>query len=297
MANFDHNIIGEYGQDLIEEMTTPGKLNSGEVLDYGFGLITKIERGLKTIGHNGAWAGYLSEVIRFPDRRFSVICLSNLSNINLGKLARQISDIYLAESFTEPFECLINEERQFIGLSTAELETKTGLYFNAKSGRSWELAIQDQKLMVDTAGFNFQIMPIGQDYYHSVGFFYDINIKFEQQNLQSPVMISFWVEGGKLTSLEKLSPYTPTLDRLLDYAGEYFCDELEIKYQLSIKDGNLIMNRKSCPPDLLKPLYHNSFKGMYNSFEFICDDRDRVLGLNLNGVGSGRIRSIYFIKQ
>ena len=121
--------------------------------------------------------------------------------------------------------------------------------------------------------------------------------QFEQQSSQSPVMMNFWVEGGKITSLEKLSPYTPTLDRLLDYAGEYFCDELDIKYQLSIEDDTLIMNRKSCPPDLLKSLYHNSFKGMYNSFEFIYDDLDRVIGLNLNGVGSGRIRSIHFIKQ
>ena len=103
------------------------------------------------------------------------------------------------------------------------------------------------KLMVDTAGFDFQIMPISQDCYHSIGFFYDINIRFEQQSLQSPVMMSFWVEGGKVTILEKLSPYTPTLDRLLDYTGEYFCDELDIKYQLSIEDGNLIkIGRASC---------------------------------------------------
>jgi len=33
-ANFYHNIVGGYGQDLIEEITSPGKLNSGKALDY-----------------------------------------------------------------------------------------------------------------------------------------------------------------------------------------------------------------------------------------------------------------------
>jgi hypothetical protein len=89
-VNFYHNIIGGYGQDLIEEMTTPGWLNNGEALDYAFGLVVGAYRGLKTIEHGGSWMGYKSQLVRFPEQQFSVICLSNLSSVNPSRLARQV---------------------------------------------------------------------------------------------------------------------------------------------------------------------------------------------------------------
>jgi CubicO group peptidase (beta-lactamase class C family) len=340
-ANFYHNIIGGYGQDLIEEIITPGKLDNGEVLNYAFGLALGSQWGLRMIRHGGGWAGYRSEVIRFPEQRFSVICLSNLNSINPSRLARQISEIYLAEEFTRFKEKLSHGERQFIELSTAELETKTGSYFNVQSGANWELTM-------DAAGFKFQIMSIGgeasgqanRDLYHSVGIPYDLSIEFQQQKLPSSLMISYRVESGKPTLLEKFNPYTPNLELLADYSGDYFCEELSVKYRLSIEESQLVISRVSFNliPDYLKPLVllthhslipifltiakltsieflpfsnffhpliqqrclkplsHNLFLRPGSSFEFICNDRGRVIGFNLNAC-LGRVRSIHFIKQ
>jgi CubicO group peptidase (beta-lactamase class C family) len=263
-ANFYHNIIGGYGQDLIEEISTPGKIDNGEVLDYAFGLILGSQSGLRMISHSGSWAGYRSEAIRFPEQRFSVICLSNLNSINPSRLARQISEIYLAEKFTRSKEKLSHGERQFIELSTAELKTKTGSYFNVKSGANWELTMDAEKLMVDAAGFKFQIMPIGseasgqanRDLYHSVGIPYDLSIEFQQQKLPSSLMMSYRVESGKPTLLERFNPYTPNLELLADYSGDYFCEELGVKYRLSIEGSQLVISRASFNllPDYLKPL-------------------------------------------
>jgi CubicO group peptidase (beta-lactamase class C family) len=63
-ANFYHNVVGGCGQDLIEEITTPGRLNSGAALDYAFGLRVKPYRGLGSLSHSGRWVGYRSEMIR-----------------------------------------------------------------------------------------------------------------------------------------------------------------------------------------------------------------------------------------
>ena len=346
-ANFYHNIIGGYGQDLIEEITTPGKLNNGEVLDYAFGLILGSQWGLRMISHSGAWAGYRSGAIRFPEQRFSVICLSNLNSLNPSRLARQISEIYLSEEFTRSKEQLSHGDRQLIELSTAELETKTGSYFNVRSGAAWELIMDAEKLMVDAAGFKFQIMPIGgevsgqvnRDLYHSVGIPYDLSIQFQQQKSPSSLMMSYWVDGGKSTMLERFNPHTPNLEVLTDYSGDYFCEELGVKYRLSIVGSQLVISHAKfnlLPSHLkllvsmyhnmssilliiakitsveffpfskffhtliqqrcLKPLSRNLFWRHGDFFEFICNDRDRVMGFNLN-TGSGRVRSIYFIKQ
>lgn len=99
--NFYQNRLGGYGQDLIKEITTPGTLNSDESLDYAFGLVLGQYRGLQTVSHGGSWMGYRSEMLRFPQQRFSAICLSNLGNANPEELARKVADLYLASEFTE----------------------------------------------------------------------------------------------------------------------------------------------------------------------------------------------------
>ncbi|WP_265276363.1 serine hydrolase domain-containing protein [Nostoc sp. KVJ3] len=88
--NFYHNILGGYGQDLIEEVTTPRQLNNGEIISGAFGLRIGDRGGLTTISHGGSWTGYRSDFIRFPERQFSVICLANLSTLNPTKLAFQV---------------------------------------------------------------------------------------------------------------------------------------------------------------------------------------------------------------
>ena len=294
-ANFYQNAIGGYGQDLIDETISPGKLNNGKVLNYAFGLGVRSDRGLKRIFHNGASSGYVSEMCRFPEQRFSVICLSNLSSVNTSSIVHQIWGMYLAEDFTETKKSWHNVP-QFTERAIAELETKTGLYLNTKNGAIWELKMQGGKLIVDAAGFSFQVVPGKLDRYHSVGTLYDIKIEFEQQNSKSSSTMSFWIGNDKLTDLEKFEPYTLSRDALVDYVGEYFCPELDIKYRLSLEGRQLKIDRYNLPTAYLEQISRSLFKEADNCFDFSFDDRDRVLGFNLNA-GGGLVRSIYFAKQ
>ena len=43
----------------------------------------------------------IAELIRFPDQKFSVICLANLNSIEPSELAQQVADLYLADQFME----------------------------------------------------------------------------------------------------------------------------------------------------------------------------------------------------
>src|SRR4029077_202975 len=73
--NFEDAKVG--GPAVIQQMQEQGKLNSGETINYAFGLVIGKYRGLKTIGHGGADAGYRSNILRFPEQRFAVAILSN----------------------------------------------------------------------------------------------------------------------------------------------------------------------------------------------------------------------------
>jgi CubicO group peptidase (beta-lactamase class C family) len=78
--NCYHNQLGDCGQDLIEPITTSAKLENRDI-GYGFGLSIGKYRGTRWLSHSGAWKGYGSQMIRFPDHNFAVICLTNLETV------------------------------------------------------------------------------------------------------------------------------------------------------------------------------------------------------------------------
>ena len=86
-------------EDFIKQMLTPGSLDNGQPVSYGFGFITGNYRGLETAEHAGGDAGYRAYFLRFPEERFAVAIFSNFSEVNPGQLAHEVADICLAERF------------------------------------------------------------------------------------------------------------------------------------------------------------------------------------------------------
>jgi CubicO group peptidase (beta-lactamase class C family) len=101
-ANFYHNRLGHRGQALIDQVTTPGTLASGEPLTYAFGLFPDTHRGLKTIAHGGSFIGYRAELVRFPTEKLSVAVLCNDYTAAPEQLAVRVADLYLADKLSRP---------------------------------------------------------------------------------------------------------------------------------------------------------------------------------------------------
>ena len=85
--NFYTNRLGK-GM-LVQELQTPGVLNNGNKISYAMGLDLGNYRGLPIVDHSGALFGYRTELLRFPNQKFSVICLCNLSDAVPETLARK----------------------------------------------------------------------------------------------------------------------------------------------------------------------------------------------------------------
>src|SRR5262249_32363540 len=78
--NFTTGKVG--GPDFLKLILTRGALNNGKALDYAFGLGHAVYRGLPTVQHAGGFKGFRTEMIRFPDQKFTVIVLSNAASFN-----------------------------------------------------------------------------------------------------------------------------------------------------------------------------------------------------------------------
>jgi CubicO group peptidase (beta-lactamase class C family) len=201
--------------DFIKKMKQIGKLNNGanagnqsagRESGYAFGLSLSAYRGLRTLGHGGAYVGFRARFMQFPDHKFSIICLANLSTINPTELCHKIADIFLVEYFTEPPK----------GIRQLETEKQQG------------------------------------------------------------------------------SGYKPSQKQLVDYTGDYYSDELKVKYVLRNDKDRLIFVQKN--PPTIKPLQAVSediFAFEDYNLKFQRDSEGRITGFLID---EERSKNIFFKK-
>jgi CubicO group peptidase (beta-lactamase class C family) len=116
------------GRDFVEQLQTPGMLNDGTRLDYAAGLVVGCYKGLKTVQHSGGMLGFRTHMLRFPDQRFTVICLGNLSSFDSDKQATAIADLYLADSY--------------------HLDEYAGSFYSEELDVTYELAVEPPDLVL-----------------------------------------------------------------------------------------------------------------------------------------------------
>jgi hypothetical protein len=72
-------------------MTTPGTLNDGKPLTYGFGLGIGALGGHRQVSHNGGINGFISELHHYPDDSVVTVVLTNVGAPVAPQLERLIA--------------------------------------------------------------------------------------------------------------------------------------------------------------------------------------------------------------
>jgi CubicO group peptidase (beta-lactamase class C family) len=72
--------------------TTPPQLPAGAATEYGFGWFVDQYRGLKRWRHTGETSGFRNAILRFPDRRLTIVILTNRSSGEPQAIAERIAD-------------------------------------------------------------------------------------------------------------------------------------------------------------------------------------------------------------
>ncbi|KPK75392.1 MAG: hypothetical protein AMJ79_11345 [Phycisphaerae bacterium SM23_30] len=150
LLNFEEKKVGSAG--VFEQMHKQGILNNAEEINYAFALNIGEYKGLKTVGHSGSDAGFRSYAARFPQQRFGVVVLSNVSNSNPSGLARQVADIYLADEITEEEprsrqrRSPETKEQEPITLSEEELAEYAGYYLSEELDTTYRFIVREGQL-------------------------------------------------------------------------------------------------------------------------------------------------------
>lgn len=328
LARWDRNFYDAKvgGPAVIAQMLEPGTLNDGRKLAYAAGLRLGTYKGLKLVWHAGS-SSSRSEYLRFPDQRFSVICLANTGAIDPSELARNVADIYLADLLRpEPAPAPPSPEadakgradvdaflqEHAVALSAADSEklpSLAGLYVNPDDGSGRRVRVSDGKLLVEKRrGGEGELVPIGGQRFVMAG----IPMRLEYSFLQAwPDVHLLHISTGEGTPFAMIDagadPALPT--HLEDYAGTFRSDDADATVTMVVHDGVLVLRAKGSEVPQpqsdaaaargwypLKPLCVDSFFNDWMGFlRFTRDAKHEITGFVICNFAGG-VRHLPFRK-
>jgi CubicO group peptidase (beta-lactamase class C family) len=186
--NFYDNKLGGNG-NLLAQLLTPGTLNNGEKVNYAYGLQLGEYKGLRTVKHDGGFAGFVTEMLRFPDQRFTVICLANVrGTIDSTALAYQVADIYLANELkSETSKAAATPPNRTpasvappISLTPTQLAAYVGDYYSDELQVTYRVVLENGRLFMKYRQvINGELTPAAPDVFKLFGV---VSVQFIRDN-------------------------------------------------------------------------------------------------------------------
>ncbi len=283
---FYSNVLGK---DLMDMLHTRGVLNDGTKIDYAFGLTIGEHKGLKVVEHGGAWAGFRAGFVRFPDERFSVICLANLADMNPSGLCNKVADIYLAARIKEAPKT-DKAKAAPVSVPKAELEALIGNYQNAKFGQWFSVTLDGDVLKLGLGAQAFALTPVGRTLFQAVDAPVEIEVEFRAAVPAKPAGATVRIRGDESYDLAKAAPFKPLTDRdLAAYAGTYVSEELlGARYGIVVEKGGLVINFRNPIVGALQAMAPDKFTTSGLNIEF-ARRGGRVTGFDLSVGRAARI--------
>lgn len=298
--NFYNPRVG--GPTLIQQLQERGRLNDGEQIDYAAGLQLGKYRGLNTVDHNGADAGYVSDMIRFPDQHFTAACLCNLDSADPSDLARKVADIYLASEMG-PAKPTDGAGSNPVTLTPAQMQANLGVYVNVKDPDDlvrW--GVKDGKLQVGNVGEeeSYNVKPISENQFDVID--PPATITFLAAQSGTPLQMRV-TEDGKMDTYSEVPSFTPSSSELAEYAGTYSSREIDPLYELKVAHIHvagtpssqdrigLALFRLKNGPDALQPVAKDFFTAGLGKIRFTRDSKGDITGFLLS---TGRVLDLRF---
>jgi CubicO group peptidase (beta-lactamase class C family) len=157
-ANFETGKVG--GREGVARLQQTATLSDGRSTGYALGLSVGNFAGSRIVSHSGAYGGYRSTYLRFPDEHLSVITLCNVSTMS-SQLAEQVASIYLGARIGDGVDPFPSSLPRFLPAPSDPLKELQdpdeqvwleGKYFSAELGMEVIVRSENSRLIVRRAG-------------------------------------------------------------------------------------------------------------------------------------------------
>ena len=262
--NFYVNNLGRGG--LIKELESRGILNDGKQINYAMGLWLGSYRGQPVVEHSGGTFGYRTELLRFPEQRFSVIALCNLASANVEGLSRKVADVYLGDK-------LLPDADATAPARYSDPTPFAGTYLDPRNYVTYNFTVDDGKLMA----WGAVLRRTGANEFRDL---VGNPITFEQKNGVMTARLDLegetYFDGKKVPDIH-LSPA-----ELGAFTGRYTSEELDTTYAIAVEQGSLTLTIRDHPTITLKPIAPQEFEAAdLGTILFREHAKQRITGLAL----------------
>jgi CubicO group peptidase (beta-lactamase class C family) len=289
LTNFYSKTLG--GNSAFNKITNKGNLNNSKTIDYGYGLnITEI-KNKKAYVHDGAWGGYRSGIVYFPEESVGVVILSNNGTLYPKVMLNDIFDILFGNAKKEN-----SKENELVA---QEINDE---FFALCAGKYQQVDDKDCYLTFFKDGAEYFVNIYNKDlklYAKSYSLFFVKEAKAE---------LVFHLRNGKVNSHTlnqngngylALKVEENKIETNINYdklTGTFYSKELDVKYEIRNTNDELKIQSPIFPNDIIleqsEELTFISNSGLIQSISFI-EENGAIISLVIN---NPRAKNIIFEK-
>ena len=302
MGNLQTGAYGGY--EIIEQMTTPYVLTSGDTTSYGLGLFVDEFRGLKRIQHGGADAAHRSHFAFYPELGTGVLVHSNYAGFD-GSAPAAVTEAFLGDALMteEEMEQVAEAEAEVAAsefdpeawdperfddyAGRYELEEAPGfvLTFSRRADSLFTQATGQEELRIyATSDSTFELRVV------------DASVTFHRGEDGEVTSLTLHQNGDHPARRLDAEPWEPGPEELAAYEGRYFSDEMESFFTAVVEDGVLVLKHRRVEDIDLTPGEEDRFTAGFPLAEvvFLRSDDGELIGFEAS---NNRTRGVWFEKQ
>jgi CubicO group peptidase (beta-lactamase class C family) len=277
ITNFKTAEIG--GKEVNELFLDPYILNDGFNSEYALGINNSTYRGLKRYRHTGGHEAFATQLSYYPDYDLGIVTISNFGG--KGWLpTTKIAELFLEEYMTSTE----TKEYSQVEIKKEKLEQFEGFYVASTFNRTIELSISEGSLTMNSRN---KLIPVSQNTFGME----DSNGQIQIEKLTDEETQLTIINNTK-TVYNRVEKWVPNESDLTAFEGDYWSNELETVYHLTVKDKKLNINHRWLGNLSIEPISKDFFKSEWGYYvKFARDNDDNISGLSIY---SGRTLNVFF---
>ena len=232
-------------------------------------------RGLPIVEHGGALFGYRTEILRFPQQRFTVLCLCNLSTAP-ENLARNVADVFLEKSLLTQANQL--QAQRDSGLADPSLFA--GKYLDTRKHLVYSFTSAGADLMA----WGANLRRVGRNQFRDLG---TGTITFSDS--ENGMKATLEMDGEVFFAGTRIFEPQFSDAALGEFVGIYRSVELDATYSLKTDNRTLMLRSNWNPPLRLTPIARDEFDSDLGTLVFHRNANGRVTGLGVFTVNAGNV--------
>lgn len=285
-ANFGAPKVGD--RALIEQISSPGRLNDGAQLNYGYGLRHQTLGGQQAITHHGSVPGFRTAFAFFPATGISIAVLAN-QEMDAEEIIDQVAAIYPSARG----KAKVVKEPALIQPTPAQVQALVGNY-DGENYRTMVLEMRDGRLIRRDASRVWGPVKFWADGTIGTSSYFGDRFRPVRSTDGAVGALEFIhtyesfsgnEQNERFARVQAVKPSDADMKLL---AGEYYSAELDRSFRLSVQSGRLVLTSMwLMGPQTLVPTFRDHFDATE-------DGPLSSLNLSVRRDAQGKPAGIYF---